>query len=228
MDKGATLRHFPREEDLLQKSAASKPRQRRLKPDDRRQQLIETTLLCLAKYGAEGTGVRQVCRELGVAPSLVNYFFDGWNDLLLSAYQALAERDIQDLQQLLAADYPSERARLRAVVERSIAPDWLSENVVGAYIALWDLSRTLKDLQAAFGRFHRERRALLAGLLERLAEECGVTADAERLAAGLVIFLDGLWLELGLNPDSIPHDEAIELCWIWVEANFPERGKKRG
>lgn len=212
----------------MQKSAASKPRQRRLKPDDRRQQLIETTLLCLAKYGAEGTGVRQVCRELGVAPSLVNYFFDGWNDLLLSAYQALADRDIQDLRQIIEAEFPSERARLRAIVERTVAPDWLAESVVGAYIALWDLSRTLKDLQAAFGRFHQERRALLAGLLTRLAAESRVKVDAERLAAGLVIFLDGLWLELGLNPKSMPHDEAVELCWIWVEANFPERGKKRG
>ncbi len=201
----------------------AKGRQRRLKPQERRRQLVEATLACLARHGAQGAGLRQVCRDLEVAPSLVNYFFDGWEDLLLSAYRLLARRALREYEQIRRAKDRSGRERLRELIERSISPDWLSDEVVGAYIALWDLSRTAPELKSEFTRFHRARRRIVAAIFAELAGRRRKTGDADLLAAGFVVFLDGLWLELGLNPGNIPPKRAVDMCWAWIAAHFPEK-----
>jgi len=36
--------------------------------------------------------MRQVARDLGVAPSLISYFFASWSELLAEAYRTLAQR----------------------------------------------------------------------------------------------------------------------------------------
>ena len=209
------------------KRPAGRPRQRRLKPDERRGQLVEATLGCLAKYGAQRAGLRQVCRDLRVAPSLVNYFFGGWNDLLLSAYRLLEQRALDDYRRIGRAKGASARERLRTLIERNVAPDWLADEVVGAYIALWDLSRTVPELKAEFARFHRARKRIVAALFAELAGERRATRDTNLMAAGFVVFLDGLWLELGLNPGNIPPERAVQMCWIWIGNNFPERSARR-
>ena len=199
----------------------------RLKAEERRRQLAEATIGCLARHGAQGAGVRQVCRDLDVAPSLVNHFFDGWNDLLVSAYRLLAERALKEYAEIAELDGAPARLRLRRLIERHVSPAWLSEDVVGAYVALWDLSRTVPLLMREFTRFHRKRRQIVARLLAEMAGERRRSREIELMAAGLVVFMDGLWLELGLNPGNIPPRRAVQMCWLWISDRFPEAGRGR-
>jgi TetR/AcrR family transcriptional regulator, transcriptional repressor of bet genes len=162
-----------------------------------------------------------------VAPSLVNYFFDGWNDLLLSAYRLLAERALEEYAAIAALDSVPAQARLRQLIARNVSPAWLSDEVVGAYVALWDLSRTVPQLKTEFTRFHRKRRRIVGGLLAEMAGERRASREIELTAAGLVVFMDGLWLELGLNPGNIPPARAVQMCWLWISDRFPERDRGR-
>ena len=205
----------------------SRPHQRRLKPDERRGQLVEATLGCLARHGAQGAGLRQVCRDLQIAPSLVNYFFDGWSELLLSAYRLLAERALQEYAVIATLNGAPAGVRLRRLIERNVSPAWLSDEIVGAYLALWDLSRTVPQLKAEFTRFHRRRRRIVAKLLAEMAGERQPSRETDLMAAGLVAFLDGLWLELGLNPGNIPPSRAVQMCWLWISNHFPGKPGRR-
>lgn len=202
-------------------------REPRLKAEERRRQLAEATIASLARRGAKGAGLRQVCRDLQVAPSLVNHFFEGWDGLLLSAYRLLAERALEDYFEIGAASDSPARLRLRRLIERNVSPAWLSNEVVGAYVALWDLSRTAPELKKEFIRFHRRRRQIVARLLAEMAGERRTSREIALMAAGLVVFMDGLWLELGLNPGSIPPVRAVEMCWLWISDRFPETGRGR-
>jgi TetR/AcrR family transcriptional repressor of bet genes len=197
--------------------------QKRLKPEERRAQLIEATLSSLARHGAQGASLRQVCRDLRVSPSLVNYFFGGWNDLLVRAYRRLAERAALEYRDIAGAGGVPVRERLRMLIERNVSQDWLSDEVVGAYLALWDLSRSVPALKAEFTRFHRTRRRLVAGLFSEAGGAGRARQELDLLAAGFVVLLDGFWLELGLNAGNIPRRRAVEMCWLWVEQNLPER-----
>jgi TetR/AcrR family transcriptional regulator, transcriptional repressor of bet genes len=190
------------------------PRQR-LRPDERRQRLIEATLRTLARHGAKGAGVRQVCRELGVAPSLVAHFFAGWSDLLAAAYEAMADELLDALEHAAAAPAASPRERLRAMIECYLSPEALADDSIGAYLALWALSRTDVDLRTAFARFHEARAARFTLVIADLAGE--TRSDLDLCARSLVVILDGFWLELGTNKGSIPREQAVAMGMAWVE-----------
>jgi TetR/AcrR family transcriptional regulator, transcriptional repressor of bet genes len=198
----------------------SRPRQRRLKPADRRQQLIEMTITCLAKYGPQGTGVRQICRELNVSPSLVNYFFSGRNELFVGAYQLISERFLGELRAVAEAGYDSPSERMRALVAYYFEDQHFDDTVVGAYTALWALSRTELDLKAAMSRFHHTQREILSGPIDAYARSRGYTVDADLLGNCLTVFLTGLWFEMALNPGNITVDMALDMASAWLDGNF--------
>jgi TetR/AcrR family transcriptional regulator, transcriptional repressor of bet genes len=201
-------------------------RRQRLHPDERRRLLIQATLATLAKHGAKGAGVRQVCRELGVAPSLVAHFFTGWSDLLAAAYDAMADRLLTDLEQAADRSAATPRARLTAMVAAYLGPDTLTDESIGAYLALWALSRTDVDLRTAFARFHEVRKACFVPVIAELARELGTALDVDLAARSLVVVLDGFWLELGTNPGSIPRERALAmgLAWIDLQLGIGPRG----
>jgi AcrR family transcriptional regulator len=114
-------------------------RRKRLKHDERRQKIIETTLTCLARDGAEGTSLRSVCREMGVAPSLVTHFFDGWHDLLVAAYDLLVEGFMSTLAPVIQASYPSARSRMDAVIQEKVRSEPVSPS--GSCLAACRTSR---------------------------------------------------------------------------------------
>jgi AcrR family transcriptional regulator len=191
---------------------------KRLSHDARRQQIIETTLACLARDGADGTSLRSVCRELGVAPSLVTHFFDGWHDLLTAAYGHLTESFMAQLAPVLAGDFPDERARMNVVMRHYLSTDWSGANTIGANIALWQLARSVVELRPHFSRFLRDRTRLLRTALAALAAESGAAIDAGEMTACFILMLDGLWLELSVNPGNIGQKRALKMCWVWLDA----------
>ncbi len=198
--------------------AVAEGRQKRLRHDERRRRIIDTTLTCLARHGAEGTTLRSVCREMGVAPSLVTHFFDGWHDLLFAAYEMIAEQFISQLAPLLEQDFPSERARMDELIRRYLRTDWAGENTIGANIALWQLSRSVVDLREPFSRCLEDRKRVLRQALTRLADEENARIDVDEMTTCFILMLDGVWLELSLNPGNIVEERARQLCWSWIDA----------
>lgn len=191
---------------------------KRLSHDARRQQIIETTLACLARDGADGTSLRSVCRELGVAPSLVTHFFAGWHDLLIAAYEHLTERFMAQLVPVITQPFATERARMSALILHYLSTDWAGANTIGANIALWHLARSVVDLKPHFSRFLRDRTKLLRSALGSLAKESEADINVSEMTACLILMLDGIWLELSTNPGNIKHKRAQEICWSWLDA----------
>jgi AcrR family transcriptional regulator len=193
------------------------PRQKRLGHDERRQKIIETTLACLARDGADGTTLRGVCREMGVAPSLITHFFAGWHDVLTAAYEMLSERFLAQLAPVLSGEYPSARARMDAMIARYLSTDWIGENTIGANIALWQLARNVVDLRPHFSASLRDRRAVLRQALGALAAERGAAVDLEGVTDGFMLMLDGVWLEMSVNPGNIGAARAAQIYWCWLD-----------
>jgi len=180
--------------------------------------IIETTLGCLARHGADGTSLRMVCREMGVAPSLVTHFFEGWHEVLAAAYDLLTERFMAELLPVLAQDFPDARARMEAVITCYLSADREGVNNVGANIAFWQLSRSVIDLKAAFTRFLEDRQRVLRGALADLATQAGVVIALDEMTACFILMMDGIWLEMSLNPGAIGEQRARRMCWAWIDA----------
>jgi AcrR family transcriptional regulator len=201
--------------------------QRRLPHDERRRLIIETTLACLARDGADGTTLRSVCRELGVAPSLITHFFDGWHDVLVAAYGFLTESFMAQLSPVMKLAFPDAAARMDAVIVRYLSTDWIGEHTVGANIAMWQLSRSVQELRPSFTRFMRERNRLMRRALGELAAERKVDLDLTDLTTCFMLMLDGVWLEHSVNPGNLKERRILRMCRFWLDRMVPPEGTRR-
>ena len=192
------------------------PKFRREPPEARREELIRATLSCLKKFGNAGASVRRISAEAGVSMGLINHHFGGIDGLLAAAYEALAGRLLAKSGAVALATVEP-RAGLHAFFTTSFAPEALDPALFRTWLVFWSLVPHAREMRAVRERSARETRALIATLLERLQCVPGVVAfRAEAAAIGLSALMDGLWVELSLNPASFAPAEAIAACDDWV------------
>ncbi len=72
-------------------------------------------------------------------------------------------------------------------------------------------------MQETQRRTFAEYRDVLEGYLAAYAAEIGVPANTRLGAIGLSAMLDGIWLELCLNPTAFSPEEGVLLCEAWVD-----------
>src|SRR3990170_199849 len=94
----------------------------RVKPDIRRQSLLEATARCLAARGAAGVSVRAICAEAGVSPGLLRHYFGGVSEAIAETYRWTGARVAQALDDAVATAGPDPRARLLAYLTASFRP----------------------------------------------------------------------------------------------------------
>jgi TetR/AcrR family transcriptional repressor of bet genes len=171
--------------------------------DVRRQALVAAAETVLAREGVGGTSVRTICAEAGVSPGLLRHYFEGVDDLIAAAYEAVGQRIDAALDAALAAAVPTPRERLLAYLGASFAAPVLDSRLLAAWIGFWSLVKTKPRMAAIHAASYADFRARLEALL------AAAGAHDTRLAAiALTATVDGLWLELCLDPASFSPEEA--------------------
>ena len=186
-------------------------------PDIRRQALVAAAETVLARDGVGGASVRAICAEAGVSPGLLRHYFEGVDDLIAAAYEAVSQRIEAALDAALATAAPTPRARLLAYLSASFAPPVLDPGLLAAWIGFWSLVKTKPRIAAIHAASYADFRARL----ETLLRDAG--ARDKRLAAiALTAVVDGLWLELCLDPATFRPEDAREIVTRatagWLEA----------
>ena len=184
--------------------------------DARRADLVEATAACLAEHGLAGTNVRAICAKAGVSPGLLRHYFGGIDDLVAATYQATSDRMDAIFAEAVEAAGDDPRARLAAYLTASFRPPVTDPELLGAWTAFWALSRN----DARMAEIHA---ASYAGYRARLGELliASGAADAARLAIMLTAMVDGLWLELSLDPESFGAEAAAAMVERAVGALLP-------
>ena len=183
--------------------------------DFRRQSLIGATAACLAEQGAAGTSVRTICARAGVSPGLLRHYFDGIDDLVAATYRDVTDRVSATLREAEEAAGPEPRARLIAFVTASFRPPIADPALLATWLAFWSLVKTRPAIASIHGETYRGYREEL----EQLLAGCGLTAVQARPAAiALTALVDGLWLELSLDPSTFTPAEASAMAVRWVDS----------
>ncbi|MGV3731294.1 MAG: TetR/AcrR family transcriptional regulator [Sphingopyxis sp.] len=184
--------------------------------DARRAALIDATAACLAEHGLAGTNVRAICARAGVSPGLLRHYFDGIDDLVAATYQATSDRMDAIFAAAVEGAGADPQARLSAYLTASFRAPVTDPELLGAWTAFWALARS----DARMAAIHAESYAGYRARLVELLAACGA-ADAERLAILLTAMVDGLWLELSLDPASFGADAAAEMIERALTALLP-------
>lgn len=191
---------------------------RREQPDARRDSLVEATLRSLAAHGHDGASVRRIAAEAGVSVGLINHHYASIDGLIAAAYEKVALGIVRQLLEVTEAAPPSPRERLSAFFRASCSPSIINPDLLGVWVVFWSMIKHSPIMQETQRHTFAEYRAILERHLTDYAVEIGLNDTNMRLSAiGLSALLDGIWLELSLNPGGFAPDEAVRLCEAWID-----------
>lgn len=201
----------------MDRDATDQPKFQRLDADERRKALILATIRCLARIGARATSVREICAEAGVSPGLLRHYFEGKDDLVVQTYDYLTTKVNQRCADILEDGSGTPDSKLARLFVHILKDEWVTDEMLGVWVAFWSLQRSDPKLAEAHRRYNQDFRKLLEKTLVALADSHKLDTDAHLMAISLSALMDGLWLELCLDPDGFSSDEAILLCQSWLD-----------
>lgn len=187
---------------------AVRPTFTRESADVRREALIDATCAALAEAGLAGVSVRSICARAGVSPGLLRHYYAGIDDLVCAAYVATGARIDAIIDAAVAEAGPAPRARLSGYLTASFRPPIADPALLGSWTSFWALARTNERAAA----IHRTGYAAYRARLTALLVDCGLGPESSvTQAIALTALVDGLWLELVLDPSAFGRDGAITL-----------------
>jgi len=191
-------------------------------PDfDRRTDMVEATLDCIADLGIQATTVRAVAARAGVSNGLIRHHFASKDNLIAAAYRRTIEMMIAPALNVLDSAQGSPRARMTRFIIASLGGPVADPRM----LSLWATFVSQVHVERDLAREHREgylafRRAtetLIGEVLE--AEGRKISAiESEQLAIAVNALIDGLWVEGCLSAEEIDETTQIAIGVRSVEA----------
>jgi AcrR family transcriptional regulator len=197
---------------------AERAKRQRLKPEVRREKLLEAATEVFAERGYEGARVEQIADVAQVSPGLLYRHFEGkqelYEELLLLANRQLLEH----LAQAAAPNLPTDQRVLRGL-------DAFFGFVEG-HRNLWRL--IMKDVvepEIAAIRDDVERRSVaVVAALAAQEQDFGGTQPHERelemvsvMVVGSVVSLAAWWMDHPKVPRNVVVAVAMESLWVGLE-----------
>lgn len=196
---------------------ADEPRFTRDQPDVRKRKLIEAAARCLAELGHAGTSVRAVAARANVSPGLVTHHFKGIDELIVATYAHVGEQVAAVLNQAIDDAKGGAEAKLRAFIDASFKPPVLDRDLLAVWLSFWSLVRRDPGVRKVHKQVYVDYRRRLEALIGDIAKERRFKIDAHLAALALTAMLDGLWLELCLDPTTFSTSDALRIAHAWVD-----------
>jgi transcriptional repressor BetI len=181
----------------------------------RRQQLIEATLQVIHDQGLQATTLGRVGRQAGISPGLVAHYFGDKPQLLVATYRTLA-RSLAREYRLARAGTAAGLPRVRAIIDANFAASQSDAVTVSCWLSFW----AQVNHAPAIARIQRVvTRRLESNLTHALAVFLP-RPEAVRLAEGLGVMIDGLWLRASLRTGGLDVDAARALAHRYLDSEL--------
>jgi TetR/AcrR family transcriptional regulator, transcriptional repressor of bet genes len=195
------------------------PKFTRLTSEERRAQLIDVGLACLARGGIQEFTVDKICAAAGVSRGLILHHFGSMGGLLAAVYAHIYRETTPEV-----SDLNPPEARLSALIDGYFAPKAFSRDVLNSWVALWGQIANTPSLREEHQRQYRQYLEDVTDAIAAKAAANGRQVPAESLAKSLICLVDGLCLQHCLDPAVMPADEAAAGCWAFLEPHIGPRG----
>ena len=180
--------------------------------DERRAELAAAVWRLASRDGLEAVTLRGVSAEAGWSTGALHHYFGDKEELLLFAFQTIADRVRRRLAAAArATSEPLELARTLLTVGLPLDPERRAE--VRVWFAFLGLALTRPVLARAQRDAYRAWRRRLAKTLREAQRrgELERSLDTEREAAGLIALVDGLAVQASFEPRALSASRQLEL-----------------
>jgi TetR/AcrR family transcriptional repressor of bet genes len=178
----------------------------------RRRDLVEAAFQTFLDYGINGTTVARIGEQAGMSHGIVNYYFKS-KDQLLSAVIRHAFRLIMREVVRLMKEAENPRERISAVIAGNFPSELFNRETAAAWISFYAEVSTNQEFERLQDTFYRRLHSNLMHTLRQLT----TPAEAERIALGVSVWIDGLWLRCAMKRQGIERRAAIRAIEEYVD-----------
>jgi TetR/AcrR family transcriptional regulator, transcriptional repressor of bet genes len=188
----------------------------------RRVQLMEATIDCIAARGFADLTLADVAKTAGLSVGIVNFYFKSKDVLLIETLRHLVADYIQQTTENIRTAGTSAAAQVEAMIDSDFHRTVANRKRVTVWYAFWGETRWrpefLKICQQLSDSFHEETREIFAKLV---TDGAYTDIDADLVARGFDAMIDGLWLDMLINPKAVDRDAAKQVVRTYLRGLFP-------
>lgn len=177
----------------------------------------------IAKQGFARTTMGHVAKAAGLSQGIVNFYFKTKESLLYETLVSLADEYEALSRQAVERAGPDPVAALNAIIETDLGPQACNPKKVAVWLAFWAESRgrpKYRKLCAELAAdYFREVSELCAQIADRGAYG---TVDVDNISRGFNSMIDGLWVDLMIDPKSFDRERAKFACRAYLASFFPD------
>ena len=202
--------------------AALKRRQIRPKAE-RRQQLIDSTIRCIAQRGLSSVTMQMVTREAGLSVGIANLHFQSKDNLLKETLRFVAEEyHGGQIEIMEGSDIPDLGDRLNALLDFQFGRGVTQRQKMSVWFAYYGEAGARPVYQKIVATSDRFAAQKLEALFVEIIKEGGYAgSDARELAIGYSALIDGLHLGLLVTPRELTKRCARAVASDFLRRAFP-------
>ncbi len=207
----------------LMPDTGSKRRQIRPKAE-RRQQLIDATIRCIAQHGLSAVTMQMVTREAGLSVGIANLHFQSKDNLFRETLRCVAEEyhggqiDIME-----GNDIADLGDRLDALLDFQLGRGVTQRQKMSVWFAYYGEAGARPVYQKIVSTTDRLAAQKLEALFAKIIEQGGYEdVDARELATGYSALIDGLHLALLVTPRELSKRRARSVARDFLHRAFPQ------
>ncbi|MGH8221700.1 MAG: TetR/AcrR family transcriptional regulator [Woeseiaceae bacterium] len=202
---------------------AAKSSRRTASKEERRTQLIEATVKCLARKGIGSTTLGDVAAEAGLSQGIVNLHFTSKDNLLTETLRFLAEDYKSQFESTLAKAGAEAAEKLLALMEMDLKPSICDRQKLAVWFAFWGEVKSVPTYQQLCAAYDAEYDKVVGDLCQKIIDDGGYRhVNAGTVTDALSSMTDGLWLSYLVSPKTFDRDEAMDAVYSYLRAVFPD------
>jgi AcrR family transcriptional regulator len=184
----------------------------------RREQIIEATIRCLARDGYARLTMKVLAREAGVSQGILHYYFKDKAAILVAVLEAVTADLDRRVVQAQAEGGQTPQQGLHAVIATCLSTTQTQPELWRVYIQLWGEMMHDDSLRAINADLYGKMRRQVATLLSKgMRDGAFRRVDVSQAAAMIVGLIDGMALQLTFDTQALPLDSAVQCCCETVE-----------
>ena len=201
---------------------ATKKRRTILPKQERRQQLIDATIRCIARDGLGSTTMQMVTKEAGLSLGIANLHFDTKDNLLKETLRFVAEEYHNGQITIMQDRTAPPGDRLSALLDFQLSPGVAQRQKMAVWFAYYGEASARPVYQTIVSAWDRVAARQLEAMFSEIIEDGSYTeSNASELAVGYSALIEGLHLALLVTPRDLSKKRAKAIAKDFLARAFP-------
>jgi AcrR family transcriptional regulator len=202
---------------------AAKSSRRTATRDERRQQLIQSTIKCISRKGIGSTTLGDVAQEAGLSQGIVNLHFTSKDNLFNETLQFLAEDYKAQFDGTLEKSGPEAADKLLALMEMDLKSSVCDRQKLAVWFSFWGEVKAVPTYQKLCEAYDRGYDEVIIDLCQTVIDQGEYrNVNAQTVTDALSSMTDGLWLSCLVSPKGFDRDVAMDAVYSYLRSVFPE------